>query len=248
MTVPRVQFRFHTLFLCLFVIAAFGHAEAHAQRKTRQTDLALSGFGAFTGAATNLSNGAEAQIATSAGGGLLEFRQIRSGLVGFEGTYSLQRANQFFDYQGAIPFLPACIHAPCIAGNTGPFMTSVSAMTHEVSGDWIFSTTEKSVRVFALAGLGARITVPTSSPSGAQTSTSATLSYIYGLGADWQFLPRWGLRVQYRGDIHQMPAVANALVLPYSTSAVAPGAATPLSSPSGYEHDAEPMIGVYYRF
>ena len=227
----------------LFVLAAFRPILASAQ-----TDIGMSGFGAFTGATASLSNGLESQGATSAGGGILEFRQIRSGLVGFESTYSLQRANQNFDYRGAVPLIPVCTPTPCSPPSFATMMTSVSAMTHEISGDWIFSKTKKSVRVFALAGVGARITVPTSSPSGSQTSTSATLSYIYGFGGDWQFRPRWGLRLQYRGDIHRMPAVASALILPYSTSPVVPGAPTPLSSPGSFEHDAEPMAGVYYRF
>ncbi len=241
--------------LGLIALAVLGGAGSQAQKRTRggsstgtQTDLGLSGYGAFTGAVTNLNHGQESQSATSSGGGMLEFRQIWSGLVGFESTYSLQRANQYFDYRSPFPTIPVCKPSPCNPPSVAPLMTSVSAMTHEVSGDWIFSTAEKSVRMFALFGVGARITVPTNSPSGSQTSTSATLSYIYGFGGDWQFRPRWGMRLQYRGDIHKMPAVADSLILPYSTSPVPPGAPTPLSSPGSIEHDAEPMVGVYYRF
>jgi hypothetical protein len=215
-----------------------------------QTDVALSASGAFTGATASLNNGNETQGATSSGGGMLEFRHIRSGLVGFEGTYSLQRANQLFTYTGPYPVIPVCVPGPCSPpSNPIPAMTSVSAMTHELSGDWIVSDPiKKSVRLFALAGVGVRITVPGSGPSGSQIATSVTPSYIYGFGTDWAFLPHFGLRVQYRGDIHKVPEVAKALVLPYSTSPVPPGSPTPLTTPDSVEHDAEPMVGVYYRF
>lgn len=211
-----------------------------------QTDVGLSAYGAFTGATASLNNGGEMQSATSSGGGVLELRHIRSGWVGYEGSYSLQRANQFFNYDGAIPQIPVGPPGP---GASAPFQTSIPAMTHELSGDWIFSNRlTKSVRLFALAGAGVRITVPGSGPSGSQVSTSVTPSYIYGLGTDWAFLPRFGLRVQYRGDIHKVPEVAKALVLPYSTSPNPPGLPVPLTAPDSFEHDAEPMVGVYYRF
>ena len=215
-----------------------------------QTDVGMSAYGAFTGATANLNNGEESQSATSAGGGMLEFRHIRNAFVGFEGTYSLQRANQVFDYTGPFPVIPVCNPQPCPnPGSYVPIKTSISAMAHEISGDWIVTNhMTKSVQVFALAGVGVRITVPDGSPSGSEISTSTTPSYIYGLGGDWLFRPHWGLRIQYRGDIHKLPKVASGLVLPYSTSPIAAGSPTPLSSPSSYAHDAEPMIGLYYRF
>ncbi len=241
--------------LGLIALVGLGGAVVMAQtgRQTRtetptgrETDIGLSGFGAFTGATASLNNGDESQRATSSGGGMLEFRHIRNAFVGFEGTYSLQRANQVYNFTGAFPLIPVGT-GPASPG--APVQTSVSAMTHELTGDWVVSSRlTKSLRFFALAGVGVRITVPTNSPSGSQTTTSSTPSYIYGFGADWEFLRHIGLRAQYRGDIHRMPAVASALVLPYSTSPVLPGAPTPLSSPSSFEHDAEPMIGLYYRF
>ncbi len=232
------------LFCCiLFALAMRNSAAA-------QTDVGVNAYGAFTGASASLNSGEETQSATSSGGGMLEFRHIRSELVGFEGTYSLQRANQLFTYTGAYPVIPVCIPGPCSPpSNPVPAMTSVSAMTHELSGDWIVSDPiTKSVRLFALAGVGVRISVPGSGPGGSQTSISTTPSYIYGLGGEWQIRQRWGLRVQYRGDIHKVPEVTKALVLPYSTSPVPPGSPTPLTTPDSFEHDAEPMVGIYYRF
>ena len=221
-------------------------AASNSTFASAQTDVGLSGFGAFTGATASFNNGDESQRATSSGGGMLEFRHIRNAFVGFEGTYSLQRANQVYNFTGAFPLIPVGT-GPGLP--SAPSQTSVSAMTHELTGDWVVSSRlTKSLRLFALAGVGVRNTVPTNSPSGSQTSTSTTASYIYGFGTDWQFLPHFGLRIQYRGDIHKMPAIASSLILPYSTSPVPPGAPTPLSSPNSFIHTAEPMVGVYYRF
>lgn len=203
-------------------------------------DLGLSGFGALSSGMATLNG--ESQSTADAGGGMLEFRQIRSRMVGFEATYSLQRANQFFRFTGPFPVIPVCNRPPCVIGATGPSTTSVSAMTHEVSGDWILTSMEKNVEFFMVVGVGGRITVPTNSSIGLQTSTSTTLSYIYGFGADWQFRPRWGLRLQYRGDIHKVPQVVSEEVTPFS------GGPVPVNAQSGYEHDAEPMVGIYYRF
>lgn len=233
-----------------FLFCCFLFALATTHLASAQTDVGVNAYGAFTGATASLNNGNETQSPTSSGGGMLEFRHIRSGLVGFEGTYSLQRANQLFTYTGPYPVIPVCVPGPCSPpSNPIPAMTSVSAMTHELSGDWIVSDPiTKSLRLFALAGAGVRITVPGSGPSGSQISTSVTPSYIYGFGTDWAFLPHFGLRVQYRGDIHKVPEVAKELVLPYSTSLNQPSLPARLTTPDSFEHDAEPMVGVYYRF
>ena len=56
-----------------------------------QTSVALGLYGAFNG--TTSGNGTEQSPANQAGG-LFEFRQIKNPLVGYEATYSYNRADQ----------------------------------------------------------------------------------------------------------------------------------------------------------
>ncbi len=202
-----------------------GFAFATMNFAVAQTDVGLSVYGAFNGIARTTvdSYGDEYLRPANAAGGMLEFRHIHSPWVGFEATYSLNRANQRYVY---------AIFGPTSTSGYGTGFYSLSAYAHEFTGDWIVSNhLTKSVLLFALAGAGVQITAPSSSPSGSQTATSSTPSYIYGFGADWQMLRHLGLRAQYRGDIHKAPQIN----LPFST-------------PNSFIHTAEPMVGVYYRF
>lgn len=201
-------------------------AAASSVVASAQTDVGLSAFGAFNSSANatlvdSFAAYAEYLRPASAAGGMLEFRHIHSPWVGFEATYSLNRANQLYLFTSSAPTPPF-----------GRFYQSFPAYAHELTGDWIVSShLTKSVLLFALAGAGVQITVPISSPSGSQTSTSTAPSYIYGFGTDWQLLRHIGLRVQYRGDIHPAPRID-----------------AQLNSPNSFIHTVEPMIGVYYRF
>ncbi|MGA9583852.1 MAG: hypothetical protein WBQ95_00915, partial [Terracidiphilus sp.] len=76
-------------FLFFAGLTAFGGAEA-AQA---QTDVALSLYGAFSG--TTNGNGTTQSPANSAGG-MIELRHIRNPLIGYEATYSYNRANQTY--------------------------------------------------------------------------------------------------------------------------------------------------------
>ena len=146
---------------------------------------------------------------------MVELRHIHSPWIGFEAEYSLNRANQ--------RYLPLEFLGP--GGNQ-----DVSAFAHAITGDWVVTNhLTKSIQLFALAGAGVEITVPSGGPSYAQSSTTA--AYIYGTGVDWQIRRHIGLRAQYRGDIHKAPRVD-----------------TQYPSPNSWMHTAEPMIGVYYRF
>src|SRR5579864_8688883 len=56
-----------------------------------QTDVALSLYGAFSGV-TN--NGGVTVSPSNSAGGIVELRHIANPILGFEGTYSFNRANQ----------------------------------------------------------------------------------------------------------------------------------------------------------
>lgn len=189
-------------------------AAAHAQ-----TDAAVSFFGAF-GSTSNYNGGLEHQRPADAAGGMFELRHISNPLVGFEATYSFNRANQVYSYTGPTP-----------VGPPGPYVDSVSANAHEITGDWLFSAHAANLRPFALAGVGLLLTEPASAPTNVNTSNSNELVYVYGAGLDWRLRPRLGLRFQYRGNVYKAPSITTS----YGTG-------------GAFTHAAEPMIGAYFRF
>jgi opacity protein-like surface antigen len=200
------------LALSLFLIVA-ASAVAHAQN-----DVALSFYGAFSNT-TNYNIGLEHQSEANAAGGLFEFRHISNPLVGYEATYSFNRANQVYTYTGTTP-----------AGSPpGIIPVGVSANAHEITGDWLFSAPIGNLRPFALVGAGLLLTEPVSGQS--QTRNSNQAVYVYGAGLDWKLIPHLGLRFQYRGNVHK---AANITAVYGSNSA--------------FMHTAEPMIGAYFQF
>ena len=169
----------------LLVLVAFGGTAACAQ-----TDLALSVYGAFSGTTNNIHANVNAVQVTSSNsaGGMIELRHIRNPFVGYEATYSFNRANQVYDAY--------CTFCSPIA---------VSANAHEITGDWLISAHVAHLRPFALAGVGLLLTEPTSGQSGTQSSSTAV--YVYGAGLDWGLAPHLGLRFQYRGNVDKAPYI-----------------------------------------
>jgi opacity protein-like surface antigen len=182
-----------------------------------QIDVAASLYGAFTG--TTNGNGT-AQSPSNAAGGLLEVRHIANPIVGFEGTYSFNRANQSYaanDY--------AC---PVITPDCAPQPASVSADAHEITADWIPSVKISNLRPFGVLGIGALFNEPQGSTAETQSSTKAV--YVYGAGLDWGLLPHLGVRLQYRGNLYKAPDLSKLY-----------------SSTNAFTHTAEPMIGIYLK-
>ncbi len=177
------------LFAGLVVAAGASRAEAQTELGLHgETDVALSLYGAFSG--TTNGNGTTQSPANSAGG-IVELRHISNPLIGYEATYSYNRANQ--TYQST------CAGVTC----TGIAPVSVSANAHQISGDWIASVHIANLKPFALAGVGLLFNQPT---SGQANTTSATKPvWLYGAGLDWGVLPHLGLRFQYRGNLYKAP-------------------------------------------
>jgi opacity protein-like surface antigen len=166
-----------------FVFLAFlSAAPAHAQ-----TDLALSVYGAFSG--TTSGNGIQESPSNSAGG-LFELRHMSNPIVGWEATYSYNRANQVF----------RCVICPISTP------TAVSANAHEITGDWVPSVHIANLRPFGVLGIGALL----NQPSGGQSNTTSSnkVVYVYGAGLDWGLVPHIGLRLQYRGNLYKEPNVS----------------------------------------
>jgi opacity protein-like surface antigen len=221
-------------------LAALASAAAYAQ-----TDVAASLYGTFTG--TSTGNGTT-QSPSNAAGGLLEVRHITKPWFGYEGTYSINRANQKFS---SLTYPPAACPSGVITCG-GLTTTPVSANAHEVTGDWVMSMKVRNLRPFALAGGGILFDAPSSGQATAtsiispcnylcnavllttttiSTSTTTKPVFVYGGGVDWGLLPHIGLRLQYRGNLYKAP---NLTAFYTSTGA--------------FTHTAEPMIGVYFRF
>jgi opacity protein-like surface antigen len=151
-----------------------------------QTDVALSLYGAFSG--TTNANGTVQSPANSAGG-LVELRHIKNPLVGYEVTYSYNRANQRYQCSGI-----SCTTIDPI---------TVSANAHQVTGDWVASLHLANLRPFALVGVGVLFNQPTGNQFGTNSDTKAV--FQYGAGLDWGLIPHLGLRFQYRGNLYKAP-------------------------------------------
>jgi opacity protein-like surface antigen len=154
---------------------------ASALSTCAQTDVAASLYGAFTG--TTTGNGVE-QSPSNQAGFLIELRHIRNPVIGYEATYSYNRANQSYS-------------------ELNGFSTEVPANAHEVTGDWIASLRIANLRPFALAGVGALFNQPANSGPDVQSETKAV--FVYGAGLDWRLVPHIGLRFQYRGNLYKAP-------------------------------------------
>jgi opacity protein-like surface antigen len=194
-----------------------GLAAAQAVPETgfSRTDLSLSVYGAFSG--TTTGDGI-VQSPSNAAGGIVEVRHIENPLVGFEGTYSFNRANQKYT-----PTAEAC---GLLCGPITP--AAVSADAHELTADYLASLKIANLRPFALAGAGLLFNEPSSGQ--VNTTSSNKPVFVYGAGLDWGLLPHIGLRLQYRGNLYKAPDL------------------TKLYGSSGaFTRTAEPMIGVYLR-
>ncbi len=237
-----------TLFL-LVGLAALAGAQLQAQAVTEgkgqaQTDVSASLFGAFNESSSINING-ESQTPSNAAGGLLEVRHISKPWFGYEGTYSLNRANQIFSSSS---------YAVCGVCEAGTTLFPVSANAHEVTGDWVASMKIGNLRPFALAGGGIFFDIPSSGQATgttfitlcgggnpgctvgttitttANTANSTKPVFVYGAGVDWKLVSRIGLRLQYRGNLYKAPDLVSGYI-----------------STNSLTHTAEPMIGVFFR-
>lgn len=154
-----------------------------------QTDVALSIYGSFPSKTD--ANGVTISPAASAGG-LVQLRHIANPILGFEGTYSYNRANQRYN-----------CGVPC--GNIS--VATIKADAHEVTFDWVPSVKVANLRPFALLGIGAIFHVPQGGQTVFETKTSTDVVYVYGAGLDLGLIPHFGLRFQYRGNLEKTPDV-----------------------------------------
>lgn len=168
-------------------MALLGGGAAYAQ-----TDLSASVYGALT---QDANGNASTAHQTDAVGGMVGVRHISNPFVGYEATYSFNRANQVDSTSNGVCGL-VC----------GPLLpVAVSANEQEVSADWVASLKVANFRPFALAGLGVLMFVPSGQPVNFKASTITKPAFVYGVGADWGLAPHVGLRLQYRGNLYKAP-------------------------------------------
>lgn len=160
------------------------------------------------------------QVPSNSPGFMVELRHISNPLMGYDVSYSFRGADQLYESGG-----PACTGSSCPPG-----AQPVNATVHELALNWVVSLPVANFRVFALAGGGFQKFSPTSSQAGGTQSQTKGV-FDYGAGVDWTLLPHLGLRFQYRGNLYNAPELST--VLPSS------GQTT---------HDAEPMLGAFFRF
>jgi opacity protein-like surface antigen len=209
MTTQRIPAVFFLLAIAIAVVPSL---------VTAQTTVSASIYGAFNGS-TN-GNGTQQSPANQAGG-LVELRHTSNPILGFEGTYSFNRADQSYSRMVAVPVCPA---PPC-----APFIQTlhVPANAHEITANWVPSVHIANVRPFGVLGVGVLLNVPSNSSG---SSTNTTPVYVYGAGLDWGLIPHIGLRLQYRGNLYKAPNLSQLY-----------------SSTDAFTHNAEPIIGIYFR-
>lgn len=197
--------------------AAAGAQSAPEVGSLGRTDVGLSLYGTFTPKATDSTG--DSQVPSNSAGGMIELRHLAGPILGFEGTYSFNHADQTYNELVLCP--SGTVSCPTVT-------TVVKGNAHEVSFDWVPSIHLANVRPFGVLGVGVLFNVPSSGQSSTQTATKPV--YIYGAGLDWGMLPHIGLRLQYRGNLYTAPQVT-----------------TLYTSIDKFTQTAEPMIGVYFR-
>lgn len=226
--------KFPDVFCFSALLSCSAMLSAHAQ-----ADVAASVYGTFN---PSTSGNATTQNQSDAAGALFELRHIRNPLVGFEATYSYNRANEAYT---------STMYGPCGVQTPPQCITSVTtapihATAHEITGDWVASLKYGNLRPFALVGAGVLVNLPTAGMVAAEqcdelhalcqvfpvsTRRNTTGVYVYGAGLDWTLFPNLGLRLQYRGNVYKAP---------YLTTA--------FTSINSFTHNSEPMLGAFFRF
>ena len=214
-----MQIRHTHILLILTLLIAGQTLPARAQ-----TDVAASLLGAFSTASNGSST---SQTASSSAGVLLEGRHSFNSALSFELTYSWQPVSESYvstvQIAGLCSPLPDCLYGP----------PSVSANAHTFTADWIPEKSTGKFRPFAVLGGGVALFVPTGGQSNTLSATKPV--FVFGLGTDWARWKRFGLRVQYRGNLYSAPLLTNQyLALFPSTGSLM------LTN--------EPTLGMYYRW
>ncbi|MFP5227396.1 MAG: hypothetical protein ACLGXA_07170 [Acidobacteriota bacterium] len=205
-----------------------------------QTDVAISGFGSITQTAT----GKGITESTPAGyGGMIEVRYIQSSLRGVEVAYSMSDPRSR-ELSSSGPLSPSGF--PCGQCSIVVPPTSIDAYEQILSADWVPSMKAGNLRPFGVLGVGLMIgtpaigqvtaQIPAGNGGGAVFSpfsltVQMTPAYVYGAGFDWALGSRFGLRLQYRGQMYKAPNLAPTLY----------------PNTNSFIQSAQPSLGFYFH-
>jgi len=187
---------------------------AAASLSASQFDIGVSGYEALNNSTSG--NGTQ-QTTTNAAGGMIEARYIDRPLVGFELTFGYNPANQTLSPKTS----------DCGFACSNP-VTPLKAKASEVGLDWVFSKKFGAIRPFAVGGMGFFITA--AGKSTYEVNTVVRPAFIGGGGVDWNFLPHFGIRAQFRDNVYKAP----------NLSAFYP-------ADGAYTQTMEPMGGIYFN-
>ncbi len=197
--------------------AQTAQAQQTAARAPAQIDLGVSAYVALKGSST--SGNGTLQTPHSFGGGMIEVRYIAKPLIGFEFAYGYNPGDQ------TLAPNPGACHYVCQNAKV-----TLPAKASTVSLDWVFSRKMGSFRPFAVTGLGFYID-STDPYEYSNVNTVVRPAFVLGGGVDWGFLPKAGLRLQYRDMFYK-----------------APNLDTDYPATGQFTSTSEPMAGFYYRF
>lgn len=197
------------------LVALVGFASLSVVAAHAQTDVAISGYRAFN---TSTTGNGTVQVPTDSFGGMIEVRHISAPFIGYELTYSLHPDNQSLSVKAG-----ACGY------ECGNQPETITTKANEVALAWVVSKKLGNLRPFAVGGMGFFIAVPSGNVY--DLNTIVKPAFVYGGGVDWNLASRFGLRFQFRDNLHKAPDVAG---LYYPTGA--------------FTHTAEPMGGAFFRF
>lgn len=162
-------------------MASYLTQPAIAQSYLKSSEVAVSAFGQFTGS----SNGNDIEVnPLDSIGGQATFRHVYSPRLGYEAGYGYTR---FSDRYSSYPF-------------------RIQHNVHEFGGSYLISLSRfLGMQPFGLAGVSALLYAPTLN-GGQNASAQARAAFTFGLGGDFPLITsHFGLRVQYRGLLHQTP-------------------------------------------
>ncbi|MGH9600400.1 MAG: outer membrane beta-barrel protein [Terracidiphilus sp.] len=194
----------------LIAIFALGGIAAGAQ-----TDVAGSFYATLNGG-TKTGNGT-VQTSPNSEGGLMEIRHIQKNpLIGYELFYSYNLANQ--------TYAPETGNCGYQCGNSPE---TVKGNTNQTGLAWVPTMKVGNLRPFAVAGFGFYINTP--SKDIGYLNTAIRPMWVYGAGVDWGFLPRAGLRLQYRGEMYKDPNLDDRF-----------------NTTGAFIHASMPLVGFYF--
>jgi len=176
----RVSYRLFFYASLLLFFAGFA-ISARAQNFLHNSEASVSAFGQFT---SSVSGNGISLNTTDSLGGQAAFRHSFHWWLGFEGSYSYTRFNEYYS---ALPY-------------------SVQHNFHEFAGSYLVSGSNVlGFRPFALAGLSGIIFSP-SLNGGQNLPWQGETGLNFGVGAEHALMTsHFGIRIEYRGLYYKAP-------------------------------------------